>query len=207
MPVVLYAQNGRNPGLNEFGEEPTAILLQQASAGDERALDQLLRRYGPRLRRWASGRLPLRAREREDTEDLVQEALIRTSAKISGLRIQSGPGFHAYLRSAILNRIRSHLRHAEIHERVEDELPSPAAETSPLESVIGHDALDRYEAALGQLSTNDRELVVAHVEMDLSHGELAELCDRPSANAARVALQRALVRLAKAMDRGTEDAP
>ncbi|HEX9642289.1 MAG TPA: sigma-70 family RNA polymerase sigma factor [Candidatus Krumholzibacteria bacterium] len=206
MDLVLCAENGRQSSLSDHGEEPTAILLQQASAGNERALNLLLSRYGPRLRRWASGRLPLRARDREDTDDLVQEALIRTSAKIGGLRIQSGPGFHAYLRTAILNRIRSHLRHAEIHERVGDRLPSPAEETSPLETAIGHEALDRYERALDQLSSNDRELIVAHVEMDLSLSELAELCERPSANAARVALQRALVRLAKAMDKGSEDA-
>jgi RNA polymerase sigma-70 factor (ECF subfamily) len=206
MSLVLYAESGRHPGLTEHGGEPTEVLLRQASEGNDRALEQLLRRYGPRLRRWASGRLPLRARGREDTEDLVQEALIRTSAKIGGLRIQSGPGFHAYLRQAILNRIRSHLRHAEIHERVEERIPTPAEETSPLESLIGSDALERYERALDQLSPSDREIVVAHVEMDLSHGELAELCDKPTANSARVALQRALIRLAKAMDKGNEDA-
>ena len=33
-------------------------LLLKAQAGDNEALDRLLARYLPRLRRWASGRLP-----------------------------------------------------------------------------------------------------------------------------------------------------
>jgi len=202
MDLVPRPRNAMtSPPVGPGGEEPTAYLLEMASSGDERALDRLLARYGPRLRRWASGRLPLRARDREDTEDLVQEALVATSKKLGGLRLESGAGFHAYLRTAILNRIRSHVRHAEVHDRLQVELPIPVRDSSPLENVIGHQALERYEVALEKLSPNDRELVVAHVEMDLSLAELAELCDKPSANAARMALQRALVRLAKAMER------
>ena len=53
--------------------ESSVELLERARAGDSDALDRLLGRYLPRLRRWASGRLPRRARDLSDTDDLVQE--------------------------------------------------------------------------------------------------------------------------------------
>jgi DNA-directed RNA polymerase specialized sigma24 family protein len=44
-------------------------------------------------------------------------------------------------------------------------------------------------------------LIIAHVEFSFSHHELANAFDKPSANAARMALQRALGRLAAEMKR------
>ena len=69
----------------------------------------------------------------------------------------------------------------------------------PLEELIGTEALERYEAALEELSETDRELVVARMEFDGSYEELAELTGKPSANACRMAVKRALMRLAKVM--------
>ena len=44
--------------------------------------------------------------------------------------------------------------------------------------------------------------IVAGCEWGMDHGEVAQELGRPSANAARVAIHRALVRLAKEMARG-----
>jgi len=177
--------------------EPTLVLLDTARAGDERALAELVPRYAPRLRRWASGRLPAWARHQEDTDDLVQEALVAAVHHLDEIR---AGGFHAYLRTAILNRIRNHLRHARVRERGEADVPTPSPEPSPLEDAVGTETLERFEAALDELSPVDRELVVGHVEFGLPLEDLALLTDKPSVNATRVALQRALVRLARAMD-------
>lgn len=56
----------------------TTQLLRLAKEGDRAALESLMARYLPRLRAWASGRLPMRARSLLDTADLVQETLLRT---------------------------------------------------------------------------------------------------------------------------------
>jgi hypothetical protein len=45
--------------------ESTFVLLARARAGDDRALEPMFARYLPRLRRWASGRLPRWARDQE----------------------------------------------------------------------------------------------------------------------------------------------
>ena len=53
-------------------------LLLRAREGDEAARNELCARYLPRLRRWAHGRLPVWAREHLDTEDIVQDALMKS---------------------------------------------------------------------------------------------------------------------------------
>jgi DNA-directed RNA polymerase specialized sigma24 family protein len=61
---------------------------------------------------------------------------------------------------------------------------------------------ERYEAALATLTADDRELLVARIEMGYDNAELARLFGKPSKDAARVAVGRALVRLAAAMNNG-----
>jgi RNA polymerase sigma-70 factor (ECF subfamily) len=77
----------------------------------------------------------------------------------------------------------------------------PASGETPLERAIGRQTLERYERALERLRPEDRELVIAHIEFGFSHRELAEAFDKPSANAARMALQRAMRRVAEEMAR------
>jgi RNA polymerase sigma-70 factor (ECF subfamily) len=76
--------------------------------------------------------------------------------------------------------------------------PSP----SPLEEAIGQQALDKYERALERLRPGEREAIIARAELGLSYEELAVALGKPTADAARKAAQRALIRLAEEMDRG-----
>ena len=62
--------------------------------------------------------------------------------------------------------------------------------------------LERYEAARGRLTPEDQRAIVARCEWGMSHEEVAQALGKPSANAARVAVHRALVRLAKEMASG-----
>ena len=52
-------------------------LLCQHRAGDETALDELLGRQVQPMRRWARGRLPRWARDTTNTDDIVQDVLVR----------------------------------------------------------------------------------------------------------------------------------
>jgi DNA-directed RNA polymerase specialized sigma24 family protein len=64
------------------------------------------------------------------------------------------------------------------------------------------EGLERYEAARGKLNPEDQRAIVARCEWGMNHDEVAQALGKPSANAARVAIHRALVRLAKEMARG-----
>jgi RNA polymerase sigma factor (sigma-70 family) len=189
------------PSRGETAELQSSLtLLELARAGDHAALEALITRYLPRLQRWASGRLPRWARDLAETQDLVQEALFQTFTKIERFEPRGEGALQAYLRQAILNRIRDELRRAKrglTPRELDSQLPDERR--SPLEEVIGQEALERYERAIATLRREDRELVVAKIELGYSSDEIAELFGKPTANAARMAVERAIVRLAKEM--------
>ena len=182
--------------------ESTLTLLTRARGGDARALDDLLARYMPVLQRWARGRLPASARDLADTSDLVQETLIQVFKRIEGFEYRGVGAFQAYLRQAVMNRIRDHFRRAGRRPATTAiDTDHPAAEASPLEAAIGVEALERYERALAALRPDDQAAIIGRIELDYSNEELAVALNRPSANAARMAVERALVRLASEMRR------
>ena len=192
--------DSREPSSDRPALHSSLTLLERARAGDREALESLIARYLPRLQRWASGRLPPWARDMAETQDLVQEALFQTFKRIERFEPRGEGALHAYLRQAILNRIREELRRAK-RRPPRSELDSAAEHDgrSPLEEAIGREAIERYERALARLRPEDRELVVARIELGYTNREIAELLDKPTPNAARMATERAIVRLAKEM--------
>jgi RNA polymerase sigma-70 factor (ECF subfamily) len=180
----------------ESSIESSLDLLRRVRAGDSSALDVLIARYRPRLVRWASGRLPAHARDLAETQDLVQETLLQAFRKIGQIEIRGEGALQAYLRQSLLNTIRMELRRTRRRPPgMQLESDVVAHDVSPLEEAIGTEILERYEGALEKLRQIDRELVIAHVEFGFSHQELAAAFGKPSPNAARMALQRALLQL------------
>jgi len=178
--------------------DSTFELLTRARHGDDRALEPLFARYLPRLRRWASGRLPRWARDAADTHDLVQDTLIQVFKHVDRFEPHREGAFQAYLRQAVMNRIRNAIRdRTRRPEGAALDEAMPSGEASPLERAIGTERLERYEAALSRLRSIEREAIVARLEMGCSYQEMATMLHLPSADAARKAAQRALVRLAE----------
>ena len=179
------------------------VLLQRIRTGDTAALNQLMDRYLPRLSRWATGRLPRWARDVSDTDDLVQDTLARSIANLGHFDPQGEGALQAYLRSAVMNRIRD-----EVRRKRRRPTPGPLESTreddgqSPLELAIGKEVLAKYDRALERLDAPAREAVIARVELGCSYAEIAESTGKPNADAARMAVSRALVRLAQEMRRG-----
>jgi RNA polymerase sigma factor (sigma-70 family) len=184
------------------GVDSTLDLVERAKRGDGQAVETLFARYLPSLRRWASGRLPRWARDLMDTDDLVQETVIRAVKRIDRFESRHEGALQAYLRQAIVNRIRDEVRRTK-RSPVSTALDDNAADhgASPLEDAIGAEALARYEAALERLRPEEREAIVARVEMDGSYQEVARALGKPSPDAARMAVSRALLRLAEEMSR------
>jgi RNA polymerase sigma factor (sigma-70 family) len=180
-------------------------LLSRARSGDEKALNDLCARYLPRLQKWAHGRLPSWARGAIDTHDLVQDAIAQVIQRLGSFEPRHDGAFQAFLRTALLNRIRDEIRRA--HRRPTDALASdrPADGPSPIEEAIGSEALARYEAALQRLKAADREAIIARIELGLPYTEVARALRKPSVAAAHVAVSRALLKLAKEMSLRPEE--
>jgi RNA polymerase sigma-70 factor (ECF subfamily) len=180
--------------------EASIDLIRLAQDGDAQALDRLITRYLPRLQRWATGRLPATARGMVETQDLVQDALIRTVTNLKDFTNRGEGALQAYLRQAVLNRLRDEIRrHAVRPGRAELGAEMPDNGPSPLEVTMGREIFARYEAALATLEPLDREGVIARVELGLSYQEIAALVEKPTADAARMSVARSLQRLALLM--------
>lgn len=184
------------------GPESTFRLLERVRSGDKAALEVLFARYLVPLRRWASGRLPRWARDARDTQDLVQETLLGAFKNIQNFEARREGALQAYLRHALMNSIRYELRRlgrrappGALDSQAPDDSPSP------LDEAVGRQTAERYEQALARLQPEEREAIIARVEMGYSYEQLAEALEKPSPEAARKAARRALLRLAVEMKR------
>jgi RNA polymerase sigma-70 factor (ECF subfamily) len=181
--------------------DSTVELLNRAKGGDRSALEILLERSLPALRRWARGRLPVAARGALDTQDLVQDTVLKSLGRLEQFEPRHEGALQAYLRQAVLNRIRDEVRRV-VRRPAQAELSEsqPAEQASPLDVAIGRQGVDRYEAALQRLRPADREAIIGRFELQHDYQELAIILGKPNANAARVAVTRALARLMEQMD-------
>jgi RNA polymerase sigma-70 factor (ECF subfamily) len=183
--------------------DATVELLDRARHGDDAALDQILRRCIPALHRWAHGRLPTSSRGMVETADLVQDTVIAALRRLGAFEVRHQGALQAYLRQAVMNRIRDLIRRDRRRPDRADlpvHLADPAS--SPLDQLIGSENVARYEAAVQKLSPRDREAIVGRLELQYSYEELAVVLDTPTPNAARVAVTRAMKRLVDEMRRG-----
>jgi len=71
--------------------------------------------------------------------------------------------------------------------------------SGPLDRAISQQTFERFEAALATLSGDDQKAVRARLELGCSYDEVAAIAGKPSADAARVAVARAVKRIARVM--------
>jgi RNA polymerase sigma-70 factor, ECF subfamily len=175
-------------------------LVIRANAGEEAAVAALYERYKPRLQRWAHSRLPPMARGALQTEDLVQDTLTHVLGHLTAFNPRHEGAFQGYVRTALWNRIRDVARWNK-RRGPRDALDSRivAEEASPLDLAIGQETLDRYDRALERLRPEDKDLIIARIEMGLSYEEMRVMFEKPSVPAVHMGLSRALIKLAEEM--------
>lgn len=193
----------RPPALGTYSPVSSLVLLARMQQGELAARDELVRRYWPRLERWARGRLPDYARSLHDTCDLVQETMVAALERLQDFEPEHDGALFAYLRVAVLNRLRMVLR--ELNRRggqvpLDSGIVAPD-HVSPLEQVIGSDALERYERAMSRLRPEDRDVIHLKIELDLPYEDVTEALGKPSVTATRMAMSRAIGRLVQEMRR------
>lgn len=150
--------------------------------------------------RYAHGRLPRQSRGMLDTQDVVQDTLMGALTRLERIEYRQEGAVKSYLLRALRNRIIDEVRRAQrtpASASLDEENPSRSP--SPLEEAIGSETLERFESAFSKLRPQDQEAVTARIELGLSYAEVAELLDKPSPDAARMAVSRALVKLVKEM--------
>ena len=179
-----------------LSDEPTIELVVRAKAGDRTAMEALLERCLPLLKRWAHGRLPAAARGHLDTGDLVQESALHVLGRLDHFEPRHVGAMQAYLRQSVINRIRDEIRRIGRNPHPV-ELPEehPSDRTTPLEAAIQTEAYERYRRALTKLTPKDREMIVARIEVQWTLPEIAQRFGLHTVDAARMAVSRAVKKL------------
>jgi len=178
--------------------DSTLALVERARAGDRVAIELIAERYHAALRRFAHGRVPATARGVLDTGDIVQVAIMRTLERLDHIDSSLRGSLLAYLRSAILNQIRDEIRRARRRPRLgelSDQLPG--RDQDPVDEVISREQRERYDLAVLRLPLDQQEAFLMRMEMDCSYAEIAAAVGRPSAEAARMLVRRAIRTMTK----------
>src|SRR5262245_2419544 len=117
--------------------EPATELVRRAREGDRMAVEALLQRSIPSLRRFAHGRLPPAARGSLDTGDLVQETVLHVLRRLDTFEPRHVGAMQAYLRQSVMNLIRDEVRRIGRHpapSELSQDLPSEVR--SPFEESV-----------------------------------------------------------------------
>src|SRR5262249_53004277 len=130
-----------------------------------------------------------------------QVTLIRSLSHLDEFDVRGEGAFLAYLRRSLLNAIRDEIRRSRrrpTRQGLDGEIADHGR--SAVEEAIGREALERYEMALAELSEEQRAAVILKLEFGMTNPELANAMGKPTPNAARMVVTRALIRIAEAMD-------
>ncbi len=198
----------------------TDELLLLAGRGEQLAVERLLERHRPRLRRMIEVRLDKRLSARVDPSDIIQDSLLDASRKLNDYLATRPLPFYPWLRAIAWQRLqdqyRRHLRAKRRSVKFEEPLvPLPdqsalllasqfiAPGTSPSQRLLREESQRRIRAALDQLNPTDREiLVLRHLEQ-MPVAEIAALLGI-SEGAVKMRRLRAIERIRNLLDNGTE---
>ena len=190
----------------------TQDLLREATAGDAKAVNELLERHRNGLRRMVEMRMDRRMARRVDASDVVQDVFLEASERMVGYLAKPDLPFHVWLRQLAQDRIidlhrRNHAQRRDIDReqgfqaprfgdqssldmaaQIQDDQLTPAAET------IRREMEQRFHEALELLDDDDREIILLRHTEQLGNQEAAEFLGLTAA-AAGMRHTRALRRL------------
>ncbi len=129
-------------------------------------------------------------------EQVVQDAFVKLHLRWGGLRqLDKAP---AYLRSAVLNGARSHLRHQKVRDRHEARRTVPPSVITPERAALERAEHERVVFALRLLPDRQREALVLRYYLDLPEAEIAAAMG-VSAGSVKTHLHRGLATLARSL--------
>lgn len=179
-------------------------LVPLAAAGDQRALQQVIRLIHPQVLRYTRARIS--GGRTPTAEDVAQEVCLAVATSIHKFQDMGKP-FMAFVYGIAFNKVADAHR-ALSRDRLQptDEVPDAAADgVSPEQFAVESDESNQIRALLDLLGDKARDIVVLRVFVGLSAEETAEAVGS-TPGAVRVAQHRALAKLRAALEeQGTEE--
>lgn len=182
-------------------------LVSRASLGDALAVDELLDRHLPDLRRYVEEEMGSGLRALETADDVVQSVCRELLEGLSGFEYRGERAFGAWLRRAALRKLIDRRRHHRTLKRGGGAAALSAADLallvsaiqSPSQEVSLREELEALGRGFAQLSLDDQEVVrLVHLE-GLGHAEVAQRLGC-SVESSRKQLSRALARLSRLVE-------
>lgn len=186
--------------------------LRAAAQGDGQAVSWLLELHRPRLRRMVNMRLDDRLSARLDASDVVQDTLLDAACKLADYIRERPLPFYPWLHRLTFERLAQAHRHhlgAMRRDAGREQSAAPpwadasglrladhfaAGGTSPSNHLIREEERQRIWRALGELTEQDREILVMRYLDQLSFAEIAAII-AITEGAARARHYRALKRI------------
>jgi RNA polymerase sigma-70 factor, ECF subfamily len=169
------------------------VLVVRAKDGDRLALEALVQRHEPRVRRLAAYLLD----DPQDAEDAAQEALAKVLTRIDQFRGESR--FATWLYSLVTNTCRDlgERQRRRRHQPLEA-VPETASAPGPHDLACQREQRAQLAREMGGLSHDQRHVMVMKDVLALSYEEIAEVLDMPvgtvkcHAHRGRARMRRAL---------------
>lgn len=193
--------------------QKTRELVALAKDGDEFALGQLCRAYGPRVRWILRLRMGRELRSKLDSMDLVQDTLIYALKDLGDFAYKNEGDFLRWLSGIAENRVRDNLdklhadkrdvrreRPLNIHRSTTAggsvQTPGLVVNTTPSAILAKSEEIERLERAIDELKPEHREVIIMTRIEQLSYQEVSSRLGR-SPEAVRKLLCRAMSALAR----------
>lgn len=182
--------------------DPDAALVDSLRLTEERAFDILVERYRSRLLRVA---LPI-TKNREDAEEVVQDALISVFTHLDSFRGDSR--FSTWLTRITINQALTHMRKRKGQTVSLDDLAEgehinavrqiEARGYSPEQRCVQREFVDMVRRLAADVRPSSRQALALHLEEELSPTEIAQVLRFPVA-AAKSRMYRGLLDLRKTL--------
>jgi RNA polymerase sigma-70 factor (ECF subfamily) len=182
-------------------------LVQRASRGDAVAVDVLLERHLPGLRKYVRLKISPALLAKESSSDVVQSVCREVLEGFEQFEYQGEAAFRNWLYQAAVRKLVDHLRYHEAQKR--DVQPIPASTLSsaefallasslhsPSKDAMMNEEVESLERGFARLARADQEILrMVYIE-GLSHAQVAEQLECTEVSS-RKQLSRALARLAR----------
>jgi RNA polymerase sigma-70 factor, ECF subfamily len=194
--VTLVAGGGRpRVSAQWLAEAELSELVDEALAGDPRAVEQLLVRIQPLVLRYCRARVGSRERTLVSAEDIAQEVCLAVVSALGKYQYEPG-SFLAFVYGIAAHKVADARRRAvRSRSEVVPELPdTPALEDGPEQRAMNGEMIEHITHLLQRLPDRQREILVLRVAVGLSAEETAAAVGS-TPGAVRVAQHRALARM------------
>jgi RNA polymerase sigma factor (sigma-70 family) len=194
----------------------TTIQVRAAQNGDRAAMDDLFRRYLPRVTRIVAARLGRGWRELGLDDDIVQETFLDALAALNDGKIKDEAAFCSWLARCVQNNVQDQLRHgravkrgggdvdrfADLERSWLTESMLEGDDATPSQLATARETETQLEQALLSIDPRYREIICLRAYCHMPYAEVAASMGLPSENTANVLFLRARAELQKQLAKG-----